>query len=87
MSDKNSFELGKWKAVCQRCGHDFKNTQLRLEWTQLRVCSGPGTNDCWEPRHPQDNVKGKADRQSPRWVSPEPEPIFLSPNDVTQDDL
>jgi hypothetical protein len=86
----SSFELGKWKAVCQRCGFDYKNTQLRLEWTGLRVCSGAGTNDCYEVRHPQDFVKGKEDRQAPPWVSPEPDEIDVSVgsgNEVSAEDL
>ena len=85
MSDH--FVLGKWKAVCDRCGFDYKNTDLRLEWTNLRVCHGPGTNDCWQARNTQEHVKGVVDRQAPPWVRPQPPEIELSPGDVTQDDL
>lgn len=60
-----------WLAICDRCGWKYKNTQLRLEWTGLRTCCGPGTNQCWEARHPQDFVKGVVDRQNPPWVRPE----------------
>lgn len=67
-----TFQKGKWNVICDRCGSEYKSDQLRLEWTNLRVCCGPGTNGCWEPRHPQDMVKGKADRQAPPWVRPEP---------------
>ena len=66
-----SYEAGQWKAQCDRCGFEFKAKQIRLEWTGLRVCSGAGTNDCWEPRHPQEKLRGKADRQAPPWVRPE----------------
>lgn len=65
-----TLELGRWKAVCDRCGFDYKSNQLALEWTGLRVCRGAGTNDCFETRHPQEKVRGKADRQSPPWVRP-----------------
>ena len=59
---------GKWKAQCDRCGWDFYNTQLRKEWTGLMTCSGAGTNQCWEPRHPQDFVRGVPDPQAVPWV-------------------
>ena len=85
-----TFVLGKWKAVCDRCGVDYLNTQLSREWTGLRVCKGADTNDCWEERHPQESLRGKADRQAPPWVRPEPEPIDVSVgsgNEVSADDL
>lgn len=37
---------------------------MRAEWTGALVCVGEGTNDCYEPRHPQQYVKGRADRQA-----------------------
>lgn len=65
------------KAVCDRCGFEYLARQLRKEpLGSLRVCHGPGTNDCWEPRHPQELIRGKADRQTPPWVRPEPPDVF-----------
>lgn len=84
------FDLGQWKAVCDRCGFDFKARQLRKEWTGLRVCSGPDTNDCWEERHPQEQLRGRKDKQSPPWVRPESDGVDVSPgsgNEVSADDL
>lgn len=84
------FVKGAWNADCDRCGFSFKNDRLKLEWTGLRVCSGPGTNDCWEPRHPQESLRGKPDRQAPPWTSGGDEGLDVSPgsgNEVTQDDL
>lgn len=73
-----AYVAGQWNAVCDRCGFSFKARQLHREWTGLRVCKGPGTNDCWEPRHPQDLIQGKKDRQAPPWVRPNAaEPVFL----------
>lgn len=77
--------LGKWNAVCDRCGFEFKSDKLRREWTGLRVCS-----NCFDFRHPQEFLKGKADRQAPPWVRPEPADIDVSPgsgNEITPDDL
>ena len=51
MSD--TYKAGKWLALCQRCGEKHYNTQLKLEWTNLRVCGS-----CFEHRQPQDFVKG-----------------------------
>jgi hypothetical protein len=84
------FELGQWRAVCDRCGGEFKARQLRLEWTGLRVCHGVGTHGCWEPRNVQEKVKGVKDRQAPPWVRPEPPEIDVSPgsgNEVGPGDL
>ena len=79
---------GQWDVICDRCGHRYKNVQLRREWTGLMVCTGHDTADCWEPRHPQDMVRGVADRQAPPWTRPEPEPIYTSvAGDVSEDDL
>lgn len=80
-----SFELGQWKAVCDRCGFDFMARQLKREWTGLRVCRGPGTNECFEQRHLQESLRGKADRQAPPWTRPEG-PIDET-NTTTPDDL
>lgn len=66
------FVPGKWKVCCDRCGSEFLSDQLRQEWNGLRVCHGPGTNGCWEPRHPQDMLRGRKDDQAPRWARPEP---------------
>lgn len=84
------FEMGAWDVQCDRCGFKYKNHQLRHEWTGLRVCDGPGTNHCWEVRHPQDHVRGKADRQSPPWARPDVDGPDVSPgsgNEVSPGDL
>lgn len=65
------YAAGKWAACCDTCGFRFYNDQLRLQWNGLRCCSGAGTNDCWEARNAQENVRGKADRQAPPWTRPE----------------
>ena len=57
---RDDFKSGKWIAACQRCGFKFYNTQLRLEWTKLRVCSS-----CFDTRQPQDFVKGVAESKTP----------------------
>ena len=80
------FRSGLWLAQCDRCGFDFWSNQLRKEWTGLRVCK-----KCWEPRHPQDYVRGVPDRQAPAWTRPPDTPNEPFANDggtdITPDDL
>lgn len=82
-----TYKHGQWAVICDRCGFRFHSGQLRREWTGLRVCSGAATNNCWEPRHPQDFVRGKADRQAPPWVRPEPEDNESAPSAPDWDSL
>lgn len=78
---------GQWNAICDQCGFEYKSAQIRLQWNGLRTCCGPDTNGCWEPRHPQEFVKGKADKQAPPWTRPEPPEINVGPGDVKAEDL
>jgi len=87
MAKVTHYEHGTYNAICDRCGTDYKARQLKLEWTGLRVCHGPGTNDCWEERHPQDLLRGKKDDQAPPWTRPRGEEIELEVGDVTPEDL
>lgn len=75
----------EWKVVCDRCGCDYLNHQLRREWNGLRTCYAPGTNKCWEKRHPQDNIRAKPDNQALPWSRPPGEAD--ENNTTTQDDL
>lgn len=45
---------------CDRCGFDYRVQDVRTEWNGLVVC-----RSCYEPRHPQDFVKGVKDDTSP----------------------
>jgi hypothetical protein len=77
MGKSDHYKHGSWNVLCDRCGFKYKSEQLRREWTGARTCHGGGTNGCWEPRHPQDFVRGKKDKQSPPWVRPEPDDTFI----------
>ena len=81
------FVIGQWNAVCDQCGFEYKSSQLRLQWNNLRTCCGPGTNGCWEPRHPQEMMRGKRDEQAPPWVRPQPPDRELAVNEVQPEDL
>lgn len=62
----------KWLAVCDECGFRRWNDELRRKWNGLMVCR----DTCWEARNAQESVRGKADRQAPPWVRPEPADTF-----------
>ena len=82
-----TYKHGQWNAICDRCGFKYKSSKLKREWTGLMVCHGPETNNCFEPRHPQDFVRGRMDDQSTPWSRPEPPDVFVVGNGVTGDDL
>ena len=87
--DDDQFEDGQWNVACPRCGAIYKARQLRLQPNGLRVCDGPGTRGCYDPKHPQDRVAGRADKQTVPWASPAPAPLFIGEDvpPVTQEDL
>lgn len=72
------YKHGSYNVICDRCGFKFKAEQLRREWTGLYTCSGGGTNDCWEVRHPLDYIRTKPETPAPIAVSPEPTDSFVS---------
>lgn len=62
-------KLGDNNATCDRCGRPFKASELSKTWDGLWVCRRD-----WEPRHPQDFVKGVKDDMSvnisrPGWLT------------------
>jgi hypothetical protein len=69
--------------ICDRCGFKRRAYDTRKEWTGLRVCK----DTCWEPRHPQDYVRGVRDDQTVKDPRPRPEDVFLGVNDVQPEDL
>lgn len=68
--------------ICDRTGFKVKACDTLMEWNGLIVC-----REDWEPRHPQDFVRGKRDNQRVPHPRPEPDDVFLDANDVTPDDL
>ena len=67
------YAQGDWNAVCYTCGGKFKATELRKQWQGYFTCK-----DCWEPRHPQDFVKGVADNMAVPWAQPTPAYTFTT---------
>lgn len=73
-------ELGDWNADCWECGRKFKASTLKRHWQGYWVCM-----DHWEPRQPQDFVRGMADDQIPPWTQNVPDTfvLFCEPNGMT----
>ena len=59
MGRADYYNDGNWNAICDECGKKFKFSQLKKRWDGLFVCERE-----WEPRHPQDFVKGIRDNMS-----------------------
>lgn len=76
---KDKHIVGDWNAICDRCGFEFKASQLRKTWDGLYVCE-----EDWEQRHPQDFIRGVKEDQSVPWTRPEQEDTFVA---VTYDPL
>ena len=66
MGKADYLKLGDWNVICDRCGEKYKASKLKKTWDNLYVCSS-----CWEPRHPQDKIKGIPEDQSTPWTRPE----------------
>ena len=66
------FKKGDWKAVCDVCGFFFHASDLKDRWDGLKVC-GPD----WNPRQPQDFVRGINDPQAVPWSRPDTAPVFV----------
>lgn len=71
MGRADFFKEGDWNRVCDVCARKFKASDTKKQWNGLITCV-----DCWEPRHPQDHVRGKRDKQSPPWTRPQKTPKF-----------
>lgn len=76
------FVAGQFKRVCDRTGRILLARDTRKEWNGLIVDKNE-----WEPRHPQEFVRGVPDDQSVPEPRPYPEPNYVDPGDITEDDF
>lgn len=67
------YKPGSWNAFCDGCGRVFKAEELQLDWKGLMMCPRD-----WEPRHPQDFVRGVTDNMTPPWVRPQLTPNYVN---------
>jgi hypothetical protein len=76
------YRSGDHYVICDECGFKVRASETKMRWDRLRVCKKD-----WEPRHPQDFVRGKRDKQRVPNPRPETLDLFLSENQVTRDSL
>lgn len=69
--------------ICQRCGWKYDLSDLKREWTNLRVCK-----PCHDPKPAYLNPPkiGPEGLVLPN-AAPQPDDIFLTDNQVTPDSL
>jgi hypothetical protein len=53
------YVMGSYNMACDECGRGFKAGELKKRWDGAYTCSA-----CWEPRQPQDFVRGVKDNPS-----------------------
>lgn len=63
---------GDHKVICDRTGFEKMRSQCRYEWNGLLVAE-----DEWEPRQPQDFVRGVPDGMPVEDVRPDSKPEFV----------
>jgi hypothetical protein len=71
---KSGWKANKHWVVCDICGFDFRVDQVQEDWQGLVVCKYD-----YEPRHPQDLIRGVKDNTSPvGLVRTEPADVFTT---------
>jgi hypothetical protein len=64
----------EWNVICHQCGFKKKSSEITKQWDGLLVC-----RECVDPRHPQDFVRGRRDRQTVPFSNPQSlTPTFAS---------
>lgn len=57
------YKKGDWNAICDICGLEYKASELRKTWDNLRVCKYD-----FEHRHPQERLRPTEDIQRVPWT-------------------
>jgi hypothetical protein len=69
--------------ICDQCGFKKYASECRMQHDNLFVCA-----DCFDEKHPLlKPLVGLHEKQRAKIRRPEGEDVFLSPGDVTPDDL
>lgn len=73
---------GDFTRTCDRTGFRVLASDTRKEWDGSMVW-----NQVYEPRQPQDFLRGIPDNQTVPDARPKAEPVFLATNAVSRNDL
>ena len=74
MGRSDYYLSGGNNGICDRCGFKYKTKDLKKTWDGYWVC-----NKDWEPRHPQDFIRGVRDNVQPAISRPESTDVFIGP--------
>jgi hypothetical protein len=72
MGRADFYKKGQWLAICDVCGMKYHSGDLKKRWDGLMCCPQD-----WNPRQPQDFVRGIPDPQAPPWTRPDVQPQFI----------
>lgn len=64
---------GGHRVICDRTGFERQIEDCRYEWTGMLVLKSE-----WEPRQPQDFVRGVPDGKPVKDVRPDSKPVFVN---------
>ena len=78
MGQADFLRVGDYNAICDVCGRKFKFSRLRQKWDNTWACEQD-----WEPRQPQDYLRGIPDNMSVPLSRPDPPALFLDTLYVT----
>ena len=82
MGRADFFKPGAHNKICDRTGFKIKSSSARKEWNKHIVRA-----ESWEPRHPQDLLRSRPDRQQVPDPRSEATDVFLGDNEVVASDL
>jgi hypothetical protein len=77
MGRADFYKHASYNTICDGCGFKFKAEELKMRWDGFMMCKKD-----WNPRQPQDFVRGIADPQAPPWTRPEGTDEFVPFNSV-----
>ena len=75
--NQNELLIGGYNTECDECSFKFKNVDLKKDWRGFYLC-----HDCYQPRHPQDFLKGIPDSQDIPWSRPDTNDEGAGPSSV-----
>lgn len=65
-ANKGIYYAGDHKVQCDVCGFVYLRSECQMTWNNLLSCP-----ECYDPKQPQLNIRGKADKQAVRDARPE----------------
>lgn len=74
MPSNKGYIPGDHWVICDICGNEYRQSQMKKQWNGLVVCPQD-----YSPRHPQDFIRAKKDTIAAQGlVRPEPEDRFVT---------